>query len=555
LSNLKPTSANLRSDFVAGLIGAVAGIPDAMASAVLAGVNPVHGLYATIVGTPVGALFTGSVFMNVSTTSAISLATGVALAGFASEERPGVLVTLAVMVGLFMLAAGLLKLGFLIRFVSNAVMTGFLTGLALLIILGQLGDFTGYSSSYSNKVVAAVDTLAHFKEINPQVLLVGVVSLLLIVLLGRTRLNNLAPLVALVIATLMIPLLNLTSVTLVGDTGTIPRSLPTIVLPSLSHIPLLLVSALSIAIIGLVQAAGVSSSYPNPDGKYPDISRDFVGQGAANVAAGFFGGIPVGGSLSTTALMVGSGARSRWANIFLGLIVAVAILIFAPLIEKLPMSALAALLIVAGWQTINQERIRTVWETSLSSRLVMLATFFLTLVLPLQAAILLGVLISAGLFVFRSADRLEITELERQPDGRYLQQPAPAQLEGEAVTILQSVGSLFFAGAVDLGEELPAVGETQRPVAILTLRNRDEVGSTFIGVIERYAEAVQQNGGKLMLSGVSPTVYDQLERTGALEVIGGENVYKETPIVGESTEYARREAEAWLAAPPPAPAV
>lgn len=547
MKNLSLNGENLRSDLVAGLIGAVAGIPDAMASAVLAGVNPVHGLYATMVGTPMGALFTGSVFMNVSTTSAISLAAGAALAGFAPEERSGVLISLTVMVGLFMLAAGLLKLGFLVRFVSNAVMTGFLTGLAVLIILGQLGDFTGYSSPYSNKVVEAIDTLFHLNEINPQVLLVGVVSLLLIVLLGRTRLGNLAPLVALAVATLMVPLLDLTGVTLVGDTAEIPRSLPSIVLPELTDIPLLLVSALSIAIIGLVQAAGVSASYPNPDGNYPDISRDFVGQGAANLASGFFGGIPVGGSLSTTALMVGSGARSRWANIFLGLIVAVSVLLFAPFVEKLPMAALAALLIVAGWQTINRERIHTVWETSLSSRLVMLLTFVLTLVLPLQAAILLGVVISAGLFVFRSADRLEVTELEQQPDGHYAQLPAPAQLESEAVTILQPIGSLFYAGAVDLSEELPDVGDAQRPVAILTLRNRDEVGSTFIGVIKHYAQEMRDNGGRLMLSGVSESVYDQLERTGALDALGRENVYKETPIIGESTEYAVRTAEAWLA--------
>lgn len=546
MTNLKPNAANFRSDLVAGLIGAVAGIPDAMASAVLAAVNPVHGLYALMVGTPIGALFTGSVFMNVSTTSAMALATGAALAGFAPEERSALLVSLTVLLGLFMLVAGLLKLGFLTRFISNAVMTGFLTGLAILIILGQLADFTGYSSPYSNKVVEAVDTLFHLNEINPQTLLVGVVSLLLIVLLGRTRLGNLAPLIALAVATLMVPLLDLGNVVLVGDSADIPRALPSLVLPALQDIPLLLVSALSIAIIGLAQAAGVSASYPNPDGKYPEVSRDFVGQGAANLASGFFGGIPLGGSLSSTALMIGSGARSRWAGIIMGVIVAISVLLFAPLVEKLPMSALAALLIVAGWQTIKPERIHTVWETSLSSRLMLLLTFVLTLTLPLQAAILLGVVISAGLYVFRSADRLEVTELVRQPDGRYMQQPAPAELASEAITILQVSGSLFYAGAVDLGEELPDVHGAQRPVAILTLRNRKEVGSTFIGVIERYARELRDNGGRLMLSGVSEPVYDQLERTGALEELGKENVYRETPIVGESTEYAVRTAKEWL---------
>ena len=145
--------------------------------------------------------------------------------------------------------------------------------------------------------------------------------------------------------------------------------------------------ALSIAIIGLVQGAGVSQGTPNPDGRYPDVSRDFLGQGAANMATSLVGGIPAGGSVSGTALIVGAGARSRWANIFVGLFVALIVLLAAPLVERVPMPALAALLIVAGFQGLRVEQAVMAWKTGRISRLVMLVTFVATLIVPLQFAV------------------------------------------------------------------------------------------------------------------------------------------------------------------------
>ncbi len=182
---------------------------------------------------------------------------------------------------------------------------------------------------------------------------------------------------------------------------------------------------MAIAIIGLVQGAGISSGYPNPDGKYPDISRDFVGQGVANLAVSFFRGLPVGGSISSTALIVSVGARSRWANLFLGLFAIVAVLLFSQQIEQLPLTALAAMLVVAGFQSLNFGRISGVWKTSSTSRMVMLITFLATLALPIQWAVLVGVILHIGLHTFRSADRLEIVELSYADDGRVQESPVP----------------------------------------------------------------------------------------------------------------------------------
>ncbi len=152
---------NWVADMIAGLTTGVANIPDAMASAVLAGANPVQGLYAIMIGTPLGAIFGSSAFMNVASTSALAITAGSALAdaGFTGDAHAVAIATLAVLTGVIMLLAGLLKMGRLLRFVANSVVIGFLTGVSINVILSQLGDFTGYSSEYSNKVVKAIDTL------------------------------------------------------------------------------------------------------------------------------------------------------------------------------------------------------------------------------------------------------------------------------------------------------------------------------------------------------------------------------------------------------------
>ena len=169
VQRLKPERRHLASDLIAALTFAVVNVPQAMAHALLATVNPVLGIYTLMVAVPVGAIFTSSVFMNVSTTAALSVAAGVVLADFPAGQKVEALVVLVLLVGVIQLLAGLFRLGFLIRFVSNAVMTGFLNGVAVLIILGQLGDLTGYQSAFSNRVAQALDLLLRIGQIDLQV--------------------------------------------------------------------------------------------------------------------------------------------------------------------------------------------------------------------------------------------------------------------------------------------------------------------------------------------------------------------------------------------------
>ncbi len=550
MNNLKLNPKDLRNDLVPGITAAIASIPDAMASAVMAGINPVQGLYAYIVGTPLAALTTSSVFMAVTTTSAMALATGSALAEVPSTERLPYVVMLTILIGAFQIIAGLFKLGSLTRFVSNAVMTGFLTGVAVLIILGQLSDFTGYSSTYSNKVLQSLDTVLHYNQVDWPTLGIGVFTLALILLLRRTRLANFSMLLALAAAAILVQVLSLSSVTLVGDTAEIPNSLPTPIMPDLRLAPQLLLSAMAIGIIGLVQGAGVGQTYPNPDGKYPDASRDFLGQGIANVAAGFFRGMPMGGSVGSTSLAMSAGATSRWTNILTGVFIAIGVLLFGSLIEKLPMTGLAAILILAGFETINTERIEMVRDTSLSALAAMGITFLATLVLPIQAAVFLGVVVSSVLYLYQASATVRLVEIVPVPDGLPEERPAPAELASNQVTILDPYGSLFFAGARMFEAQLPAADQATRAVVILSLRPHHDVGSTLLGVLTRYARLLQQNGGLLMIAGVGEHVMEQMERTEMFDVIGAQNVFPATPRLGESVNNALIAARAWLDATP-----
>jgi SulP family sulfate permease len=556
---LKPERGHLASDLVAAFTFAVVNVPQAMGHALLAMVNPVLGIYTLMVAVPVGALFSSSVFMNVSTTGALSVAAGVVLLEFPPGQRVEALVVLVLLVGVIQALAGLFRLGFVIRFVSNAVMTGFLNGVAVLIILGQLGDLTGTQSSFSNRVAQALDLLLRLNKVDLQATLIGVVSLALILaLLWLPALRRFAFIIAIAVATVLLALLtlpalptatNFTSVATVGSISAIPREFPQLALPQWSLIGSLWLPALSIAIIGLVQGAGVSQGTPNPDGRYPDVSRDFLGQGAANMATSLVSGIPAGGSVSGTALIVGAGARSRWGNIFVGLFVALIVLLAAPLVERVPMPALAALLIVAGFQGLRVEQAVMAWKTGQISRLVMLATFLATLAIPLQFAVLFGVAMSILLNTIRQSNKVVVTQWVLQPQGFPLEQPPPQRLPSQRLTVLHVYGSLFFAAAKNMEEMLPAVGDATRAVVAINLRGKSEIGSTFVTVLQRYAQALQARQGKLMLVGLEPLVRDQLAKTGVLALIGDENVFLATPQLGEALNRAVAAASAWLGQP------
>ena len=256
-----------------------------------------------------------------------------------------------------------------------------------------------------------------------------------------------------------------------NDLVAIPRSLPLPVAPVLRLVPSLLVPALSLAFVGLVQGAGVSANFPNPDGSYPDASRDFIGQGAANVAAGVFQGMPVGGSVSASALNKAAGARSRQSLVIAGLVMAIVIIAFAGLVGHIAMPALAGLLVLVGYRTIKPADLRSVWNTGAVQKAVVLTPFVLTMLIPLQFAVLVGVGLSVILHVVRQSNQIVIKRWQIDSAGDVIETDPPAELPANEVVVLQPYGSLFFAAAPAFESALPSRTEvSSNSVVIVRLR-------------------------------------------------------------------------------------
>ncbi|NJN82084.1 MAG: SulP family inorganic anion transporter [Caldilineaceae bacterium] len=542
------------ADLSAGLVLGIQSIPDGLANGMLALVNPIYGLYGYMLGTFSGAFFTSSAFMSIQATSAMALVVASVPQVIRGDDPNTTLFALAMLTGLFMLGAGLLKLGKLIRFIPNSVMVGFINAVATLIILGQLDDFTGFATSGSNRVVRTIDLFRNLDAIHLPTLTVGVVTIVLILTLEKTSLKALGLVVALLLASLLVPLLGLNSVAVVSDIADIPNSLPRPMLPPLSVFPGLLIPAVALTFVGLMQGAGISQSIPNPDGSYPNPSGDFVGQGLANLVSGLFQGTAVAGSMSATALVVGAGARSRLANISAGVVMAIAIVVFGRFVGMIAMPSLAALLIVIGFRTLRLPQAATVWKTGSVQQAVMVLTFAASLLIPLQFAILFGVGLAVLLYVFQQSNRIQVTEWEIGPGQYPVEVAPPATVPPEEVTILYPNGSLFYAAASVFRQQLPEVDDTSRhAVVILVLRDKTDIGSTFWDVLTRYVEELGRQDSKLILTGVDPEVNAQIARTGVLHTIGPENVYLAEDMLGVALLKAVAAAEGWIAAQSAAP--
>jgi SulP family sulfate permease len=210
------------------------------------------------------------------------------------------------------------------------------------------------------------------------------------------------------------------------------------------------------------------------------------------------------------------------------------------------MPALAGLLIMVGVSMIKTNRILTVWHTDPGPVTIMLLTFAFTLFAPIQVAVFVGVAIHILLFVFRSAESVRIERIIPHPEGFYAEGELPEKLSSGEILILNPIGNLFFAGAAEFEEHLPEVGEAHGSVVIIRLRDRDEVGSTFIRLIKRYATTLKAQDNLLMLTGLNKHVMEQLENTDLLELIGEENVFPAEARFGAAVDKAVQAAKDWM---------
>jgi len=540
----------VKDDAVAGLVLGVESVPAGLASGLLAGVNPLAGLYGYLFGTVGGALVTSTPFMVVQATGAMSLI--VADTDLASRSDPQrALFTLSILTGAAMVLAGVLRFGALLRFVPSAVMVGFISAVGVLIILGQLDNFTGYEAAGGHRLTRTFDLFTHPGRIDWASFVVGVVTILLIVVLQRTRLGALGMVVAIGAGSALAAVLNGNeSVVLqVRDLATIPNALPSISLPALGDVLFLLVPAVSLAFVGLVQGAGVSAGFPNPDGSPPKASLDFMGQGAGNVLAGLFQGMPVGGSMSASSLVVLAGARTRLALLIAGFVMAIVVLAFGDAVGYVAMPALAGLLIVVGFDAIKPLRIQSVAKTGVLQATVMVITFTLTMLIPLQFAVLVGVGLAIVLYVVQESNNLEMKRIVFEDDGRVRETEPPASVGRSEVIVVQPYGSLFFASAPVFEAQLPTVDRgTWGSVVVVRLRGVDQLGLSSIEVFRRYSKQLRAADSKLKVVVASDRVIEQFRFAGVDADIGSDNVYLGTEWLGETVRRAYEEGLEWVEA-------
>lgn len=537
-------------DVTAGMATGLFSIPEGMAYASIGGFNPVAGLYAGIVPPILGSLAAPTVLMVTTLTSAIAL-TSQAVLGDAGLDphAAGNVGALTVLVGVIMALMAVLRLGVVMSFVSNAVMTGFSTGIALSIITGVFKDATAYKPSGHNKLLQVWNWIVGIGHWQLSATLVAVATIAVWAAARLVRpLAELALLVSMVVVSIAVAVFRI-DVETVGDIARIPAVLPPISVPAWSAMPHLFGGALAVAMVALAQAAGVSPSMPNPDGIRSNVNGDFAAQGLANLGGGFFSALPSGGSLSRTGVAAGVGARTRWAGVIPGVFLAIVVLVCGSLAEHIPMPVIGGLIMVVGAELIVGKvgDIMLVLRTSLLSALAMAVTFAATTQLPLQQAIVLGAILSLLLYCVQISRQAELVALVRDSDEHWRIGEVPVLLPPGQVTVVEYGGASFFAELSRLEGKLPEVSKARGAVLVLVMRVVPEVpSSALIKQFRRYATRLEKAGGRLILAGVRPGSARVLDRTGLSARLGEGGVVPADVHVFGAVDRAVTDAQEWI---------
>jgi sulfate permease, SulP family len=548
-------STALRDDLYAGAAVAMVAIPQAMAYAAILGVSPLYGLYTAIVPTIVGAALGSAAFLITGPTNATALATASVLTNYAG--RPGFVeyvFAVAILAGLIKLALGVLRFGGITHYVSNSVLTGFLAGVGILIILTQVDNLLGLPRAASGESVWTLQGLAsialRLAHLNLCTLLVSLLTMS--VMLGCQRLSRHlpGPLLAVTGASLLVWSTGWKGqgVALVSGMGGLGLHYPAWHVPavSLADVSGLVTGAGAVALLSLVEAVSVAKSVAARSGHRMDPSREFIGQGAASLVGGFFGCIPSSGSPSRTAVAYSSGARTRTVGVVAGLIVLVTLLAFSSLLHWVPMASLAAVVILSSRALFNVEHITLTWRSRSVSRLVMLATFAAALLLPLQTAIYVGVLLSVGIYLFESS-HLRLTYLIPAAGGQMLEHSlADLRSARPPLAIINVEGSLYFAAVENLEEQVFQVLQAGTKVIVLRVRSAHLLASTGASALRDLILRARALGAEILICGADDTLLATLEAAGLANLLGPSHLFRASEVLFQSTRAALERAEELL---------
>ena len=534
----------LTSDMVAAVIVTIMLIPQSLAYALLAGLPPEMGLYASILPLVAYAIFGTSRALAVGPVAVVSLMTAAAVGKLAAQGTPEYIaaaITLAFLSGLMLLAMGLFRLGFLANFLSHPVIAGFITASGLLIATSQLKHIFGISAEGHNLVALIGSLLAHLGQTNPYTLVIGLASLgflfwvrkglkpRLLALGLKPRMADLlakaGPVMAVAVSVLLVWIFGLDArgVAIVGD---VPMGLPPLTLPAFSADlwGQLFLSALLISIIGFVESVSVAQTLAAKRRQRIAPDQELIGLGASNVAAALSGGYPVTGGFARSVVNFDAGAETPAAGAFTAIGIGLAALLLTPLLFFLPKAVLAATIIVAVLSLVDLSILKKTWAYSRVDFAAVSATILLTPGIGVEVGVSAGVALSILLFLYRTS-RPHVAEVGLVPNTQHFRNITrhDVQTDPRVVTI-RIDESLYFANAHFLQDLLYDRVTCDEPIehVVLMCSAVNDIDMSALESLEAINTRLTDMGIKLHLSEVKGPVMDRLKRSHFLTDLSGE---------------------------------
>jgi sulfate permease, SulP family len=538
------SAQELRRDVIAALTVAAISLPQAMAYALLAGVDPRFGLYSAIVITAVAAIFGSSSHLINGPTSAISLVVFGALAFFDPDQRveaAEAMFLLSVMVGAVQILLAVLKLGDLTRYISESVILGFMSAAAALLAIGQVGNALGIrdkGTGMQHVLYRLWLTLTHGDPVNLKAVAITAATLALAILarrlVQRYRLPRMDMLVVLILVAWAAYLAGWTvpgsnGKTMISVAGAVPASLPTLHVPSvkLGWMVQLSPDALAIAFLGLLEALAIAKSIASQTGQVLDFNRQCLAEGIANLVGGFFRCLPGSGSLSRSAINFQSGGATRFVGIITATAVALAVVALAPLARFVPKPALAALLLLTATRLIDLPRLSYTIRASREDAAVLAITVVAGIAFGLDISILVGVALSIVLYVLRAA-KLRLTELVVDRNG-VIRERMATDPPADSFALYDIEGELFF-GAASAFERCLALIKQQVQTKhlrhiVLRLKRVRNADPVCLERLDHFMRTCSASGVTVLLAGLRPDLLHALARLRLLEWLPPERIF------------------------------
>jgi SulP family sulfate permease len=532
----------LAVDVIAGLTLWGLIVPEGMAYAGIAGLPPQAGLYTLVASLLVYALLGSSRHLVVQATSATAalLASSVAAALFATaattasdpETYQAYASAFVLVVGLVFLVAGVAKLGFITQFLSKPVMDGFVVGLALFVMVGQLNKLFGVAKPEGNTIEKLVGIVKQLPEANWVTFAVGAVALALLFLLPRWNKKIPAGLVVLFGAIAISKVLDLEGKYGVEVVGTLPQGLPSFVLPvaPLTTYLAMVLPAIGVLLLAFSEALGVSREFAEKHGYEVDADQELNAHAVANLASAFFGGMIAGGSMSASAVKEGAGARTQVANLVAWVVTIVTLLFLTPLFTTLPEAVLAALIIHAVWHIIASRKLQHIRRESRVEFWFGVVTLAGVLLIDVLEGMVIGLLASLVFVIYRSS-RPHLSSLGRVPGvpGAYTdigRHPENEPVPG--ILILRLDGQIYYANALTIRDRVKAMVDDMEPpsrAVILDSTAQDQLDLTSINMLKSLVRELQGKGIAVYVAEVHAPVLELAHHTGLLDLLGEDHVF------------------------------